>query len=112
MGPMTFLEAVKNRRSVYALNKDVPILDKEITEIAKQVVLHVPSAFNSQSTRIVILLDKKHDTFWDYVLEVLKPVVPAEQFPATEQRVLGFKAGYGTVSLLPSPNPIAARSSR
>lgn len=98
MAPSTFLEAVKARRTIYALNKDVPITDEKITEIAKEIVLHVPSSFNSQSTRVVVLLGKEHDTFWDYALEVLKPMVPEDQFPSTEQRISGFKAGYGTVS--------------
>ncbi|KAJ4363940.1 putative nitroreductase [Neocucurbitaria cava] len=108
MAPKTFLEAVQTRRTIYALNKDVPISDKQITEIAKQIVLHVPSSFNSQSTRIVVLLGREHDTFWDYVLEVLKPMLPAEQFPSTEQRVSGFKAGYGTALFLEDPEPVEA----
>lgn len=99
LAPKSFLEAVKSRRSIYNVNKEVAISDEKIIEITKQIVLHVPSAFNSQSTRIVLLLGKEHDIFWDYALEVLKPIVPEAQFPSTEKRIAGFKAGYGTVSL-------------
>jgi hypothetical protein len=95
-----FFDALKERRTYYQLNKEAPISDKQITDIAEKAVLHVPSSFNSQSTRLVVLLNKDHDTFWDFVLEVLKPLTPEEQFPKTEQRVSGFKAAYGTVSLL------------
>lgn len=94
-----FLQAVKERRTYYQLNKEAPISDAAITDIVKQAVTHVPSSFNSQSARLVVLLNKEHDTFWDMVLEVLKPMVPAEQFPQTEQRVGGFRKAYGTVSL-------------
>jgi predicted oxidoreductase (fatty acid repression mutant protein) len=70
-------------------------------QIAEKAILHVPSSFNSQSTRLVVLLNKDHDQFWDFVLEVLKPLTPEEQFPKTEQKIAGFKAGYGTVSTHP-----------
>jgi predicted oxidoreductase (fatty acid repression mutant protein) len=95
----SFFDAVQERRSYYQLNKESPISDKQITEIAEKAILHVPSSFNSQSTRLVVLLNKEHDQFWDYVLEVLKPLTPEEQFPNTEKKIQGFKAGYGTVSI-------------
>jgi len=94
----SFLDAVKERRTYYALNKEAPISDKRITEIAEQAVLHVPSSFNSQSTRLVVLLNKDHDTFWGHVLDVLKPLVPEDKFPSTAERINGFKGAYGTVS--------------
>ncbi|KAH7412214.1 nitroreductase family protein [Phaeosphaeria sp. MPI-PUGE-AT-0046c] len=108
LAPKTFLEAVKSRRSIYNINKDVPISDEKIIEITKQIVLHVPSAFNSQSTRIVLLLGKEHDTFWDYALEVLKPIVPEAQFCSTEKRIAGFKAGHGTALFLEDPAPVSS----
>jgi hypothetical protein len=95
----TFFDAVKDRRSIYQLNKEAPISDKQISDIVEKALLHVPSSFNSQSTRLVVLLNKDHETFWEFVLEVLKPLTPEEQFPKTEQKVNGFKAAYGTVSL-------------
>jgi predicted oxidoreductase (fatty acid repression mutant protein) len=94
----SFFDAVKERRTYYQLNKEAPISDKQITDIAEKAILHVPSSFNSQSTRLVVLLNKDHDTFWDYVLEVLKPMVPEDQFSGTQQKISGFKAAYGTVS--------------
>jgi len=92
-----FLEAVKERRSIYTLNKDAPISDDKIVDIVKQAVLHVPSSFNSQSARLVVLLNAEHEKFWEFVRAVLKPMVPEDQWSHTEQRVDSFKAGYGTV---------------
>jgi predicted oxidoreductase (fatty acid repression mutant protein) len=102
MSSSSFFEAVKSRRTYYQLNKTSPLSDEQITKLAEETLLHVPSSFNSQSTRLVVLLNKDHDQFWDFVLEVLKPIVPAEQFSATEQKIGGFKAAYGTVSLIPT----------
>jgi predicted oxidoreductase (fatty acid repression mutant protein) len=66
----SFFDAVKERRTYYQLNKESPISDKQITDIAEKAILHVPSSFNSQSTRLVVLLNKDHEQFWDFVLEV------------------------------------------
>ncbi|CAA9959053.1 nitroreductase family protein [Pyrenophora teres f. maculata] len=102
----SFIDAVKERRTYYQLNKESPISDKQITDIAEKAILHVPSSFNSQSTRLVVLLNKDHDQFWDYVLEVLKPMVPEDQFSGTQQKIGGFKAAYGTVLCYEDPEPV------
>jgi hypothetical protein len=100
----SFLTAVKDRRSIYQLNKSSPISDKQIVDIVNTLALHVPSSFNSQSTRLVVLLHKEHDTFWDQVRDVLKPMVPEDQWSRTEGKVAGFKGAYGTVSLFSISN--------
>lgn len=92
------LEAIKERRTYYELNKEAPISDAKITELVEQALLHVPSSFNSQSTRLVVLLNKDHEQFWDYVIEVLKPLTPEDKFDGTKQKINGFRAAYGTVS--------------
>jgi len=51
----TLQQAAETRRSIYALNKNLPISNEEISEIVKHAVLHTPSSFNSQSTRVVNL---------------------------------------------------------
>lgn len=95
----SFLEAIKNRRTIYQLNKDAPISDKQVVDIVNTAVKHVPSSFNSQSTRLVVLLNEDHDTFWGFVRDTLKPIVPEAQWGHTEARVAGFQAAYGTVSV-------------
>ena len=94
----SFAEAAKDRRTIYQLNNKAPISDKAIVDIAEKAVLHTPSAFNSQSTRLVVLLNGDHEKFWDFVLEVLKPLTPEDKFASTEQRISGFRAAKGTVS--------------
>ncbi|CAN9082828.1 unnamed protein product [Alternaria alternata] len=102
----SFMDAVKERRTYYQLNKESPISDKQIAEIAEKALLHVPSSFNSQSTRLVVLLNKDHEKFWDFVLEVLKPLTPEDQFPKTEQKVKGFGAAKGTILCYEDPEPV------
>ena len=89
--------AIKDRRSVYAISKNSPISDEKIKEVVDFAVKHVPSAFNSQSGRVVLLLGKESDALWHIVLETLRGIVPADSFAQTEARIAGFAAGYGTV---------------
>ncbi|OME74285.1 nitroreductase [Paenibacillus odorifer] len=92
-----FLEAVKGRRSIYAISKESNVADAQIIEIVEQAVLHSPTSFNSQSSRAVVLLGEQHDKLWDITTETLRKIVPAEQFEGTAQKLASFKAGYGSV---------------
>ena len=92
-----FYEAIKERRSIYAISKESPISDERIQEIVEDIVKHVPSAFNSQTTRTVILLGEFHDKLWDITMEALRKIVPANNFASTEAKINSFKSGYGTV---------------
>ena len=92
-----FYEAIKERRSIYAISKESPISDERIKEIVEYMVKHVPSAFNSQTTRTVILLGESHDKLWNITMEALRKIVPASDFASTEAKINSFKGGYGTV---------------
>ncbi|KAA8915020.1 nitroreductase family protein [Sphaerosporella brunnea] len=97
MSSAAFLDAVRNRRTYYALKADSPIPDEKIVELIQETVKHVPSSFNSQTARAVVLLKEEHRKLWDIVKKTLRAIVPAEAFPATEKKLDGFKAAYGTV---------------
>ncbi len=92
-----YYEAIKSRRTIYSLSKESTISEKRLEEILGEAIKHSPTPFNSQAGRIVLLLGKNHDQFWDATLEILRPLVPAEAFPQTEQKLAAFKGGYGTV---------------
>lgn len=93
----TFKEAVKHRRSYYFISDTSPVSDAEIEEILQFAVLHVPSAFNSQTARLVLLLGDNHLKFWDIVMRTLKKMVKPEAFASTEAKINSFAEGYGTV---------------
>ncbi len=52
---MTFDNAMEERRSIYNLKDSISISDDELKSMIAHAVKHVPSSFNSQSTRIVLL---------------------------------------------------------
>lgn len=92
-----FLELIKKRRSIYSIGKNLEHTPSEIEELIQEAVKHSPSAFNSQSSRVVILFNQSHENFWNIVLDVLKTIVPAEALAGTEQKIQSFAAGAGTV---------------
>ncbi|MDD3767139.1 MAG: nitroreductase family protein [Eubacteriales bacterium] len=102
-----FLEAVKNRRSFYALSDEKIVPKERIEEILREAILHVPSPFNSQSTRMVVLFDEHHKRLWDITLEILRGITSPNQFEKTENKVTNaFRAGYGTVLFFEDQNVV------
>lgn len=92
-----FYEAVQDRRTIYAINSESPVSDDRITEVIGHAVKHVPSAFNSQSARAVVLYGENHKKLWSIVMEALRKIVPPENFAQTESKINSFAAGHGTV---------------
>ncbi|MGM9923202.1 MAG: nitroreductase family protein [Bacillus sp. (in: firmicutes)] len=92
-----FYAVLKERRSLYAISKEAPVSDERIQEVVEFAVKHAPSAFNSQSSRAVVLLGEQHDKLWDITTETLRKIVPADNFASTQEKMDMFKAGYGTV---------------
>lgn len=90
-------EAVKNRRSFYAIGKDKILSNEKIVEIIRHAVQYAPSAFNSQGARVLVLIGSEHDKLWELTKDILKGIVPAGQFSQTEKKIDFFKSGYGTI---------------
>jgi predicted oxidoreductase (fatty acid repression mutant protein) len=94
----SFWDAVQERRSIYGLSDEKIVTNERITEIVRDAVKHVPSPYNSQSTRAIVLFDEAHKRFWRMTLDELKKVTKPERFGDTEKKVDGsFASGYGTV---------------
>lgn len=91
-------DAIKQRRSYYSIDDKIKVSDLELEDAIKHAMAYTPSAFNSQSARVVLLLGANHKKFWSIVLETLRKIVPADKFQPTEDKINGaFAAGYGTV---------------
>ena len=94
---MSFLDHIKQRRTIYAVGKNVPLTLEQIESVIKEAVNHSPSAFNSQTSRIVTLFGESHLQFWNIVRETLRKIVPEAAFEGTNTKINSFAAGYGTV---------------
>ncbi|MEK3888691.1 nitroreductase family protein [Bacillus sp. FSL K6-3431] len=92
-----FYTAVEERRSLYGISKESVVSNERIEEVIEHAVKHAPSAFNSQSGRVVVLLGENHDKLWNITEAALKEIVPAESFQPTAEKMESFRNGYGTV---------------
>jgi uncharacterized protein len=92
-----FLKALSSRRTYYTLNKTLPIPASRIQEIVAEATRHVPSSFNSQSNRVVVLFGAEHDKLWDIASDALKAIVPPENWEPTARKLTKFKGGAGTI---------------
>ncbi|KAL9036550.1 MAG: hypothetical protein Q9214_006085 [Letrouitia sp. 1 TL-2023] len=92
------LSAALARRTIYQLgDTDIPISDARIHELVNNTVLHVPSAFNSQTSRVVLLLGEEHKRLWDLIMDVYRQQLSEDKFKSAEGKFKGFRAGYGTI---------------
>ena len=88
----------QNRRSVYALGKNLPISEQDALEIIDNAVEHSPSAFNSQTAHAVVLLGENHQKLWDITFGELEKFLPNEEAKAaTKGKIDSFTAAYGTI---------------
>ena len=95
----TLLQGFRARRSIHDLANKSPISNERIQELLTEVIKNTPSAFNSQSTRVVLLLGDDHRKLWDIASEVAAATVPAElNAKLYAPRTAKFHASYGTVS--------------
>ena len=109
----SFLDAVAARRTCYDLDGDIPIPEAHIEQMIDRLLLTVPSAFNGQSTRIMLLLGAHHNALWKIVKESLRPLLDADQFLKTERKIdISFAAGYGTVLFFEDWQVVEAQKKR
>ena len=103
---MSFIEQIKQRRSIYAIGKNVSQTPEQLDAVIQEAIKQSPSSFNSQSSRAVTLYGDSHAKFWEIVRETLRKMVPAENFDSTSQKIDSFAAGYGTVLFYEDQNVI------
>ncbi len=85
------------RRSIYNLGSRQILREEEISTVISHALKFCPSAFNSQSARLVVLFGKHYRKLWDIVLTELSKVVPEDKMPATIEKIQSFSNGLGTV---------------
>ena len=93
------LDALATRHSQYALAGTSKLTDDQIVDLVKQTTLLVPSPFNSQSQRVVLLFGEDHDRLWNEIVkDALRKVATSEEgFAKTEEKLASFGAAHGTI---------------
>ena len=91
-------ELLKKRRSRYKLEKEIGVSDECIVELLQETVKQVPSTFNSQSTRLVLLLGDSHSRFWQIVLKSIAGITTPEAYEKSKQKIeTAFTGRHGTI---------------
>ena len=94
----TFLEAISHRRSNYHLENISPVSTAHILDTIDTILSVVPSPFNVQSARLVVLFDEQHTALWDIVERELESRIPKDIFAKTRQKLhKSFRSGFGTI---------------
>ena len=97
----------QNRRSVYALGKNLPISEQEVIEIIDNAVKYSPSAFNSNTAHAVVLLGDNHQKLWDITYAELAKLLPTDEAEATTKgKIDNFAAAYGTILFFEDHNVV------
>ena len=97
----------QNRRSVYALGKNLPISEQEVIEIIDNAVKYSPSAFNSNTAHAVVLLGDNHQKLWDITYAELAKLLPTDEAKATTKgKIDNFVAAYGTILFFEDHNVV------
>ena len=87
---MSIVDAVKKRRSVYDLNKKLPVPEDQVVKLICDLTELVPDAFNMKSQQVIVALGDKQDALWDTIDDAFGGKVARE-------KIDGFKAAAGTV---------------
>ncbi|PWB13246.1 nitroreductase [Acinetobacter sp. AM] len=93
-----FLNLIEQRRTIYALAKNVVQTPEYLTDLIQRTIRESPSSFNSQSSRAVILFNAEHEKFWNFVKQELQAYATDEAAAAkTAAKMDSFAAGLGTI---------------
>ncbi len=87
---MNLTEILRQRRSYYVLNRNLPVSEKDLLEKIEGYTELVPDAFDMKSSRIVVALGDKQDDLWNAIFEAFGGKVKRD-------KIAGFQAGAGTV---------------
>jgi predicted oxidoreductase (fatty acid repression mutant protein) len=87
---MGIIDSLAQRRTIYGLNKELPVAEDTVLDTIRTVVELVPDAFNMKSARVAVVTGQKQDELWDAIYDAFGGKVARE-------KIDGFKAAAGTV---------------
>lgn len=98
---MEFRDAVAARRSAYMLDDaigDAGVTVDDVVAALRSIAPSVPSSFNSQSVRMIVLTGDDHRRLWAIVEDVLRAKVgDGQRFKGTETKLRNFAKAAGTI---------------
>lgn len=75
--------------------------------MVSDIIKNAPSAFNSQTGKVLLLLNKNHEELWNIVENTLREVMgPDRDFTQTKAKMDMFKKAYGTILYFENNNKV------
>lgn len=94
----SFSEATEKRRTIRALEAKTTVPDSTVVKLAEAAILTVPSAFDSQTTRLTVLFGDDHKKLWAITADTLLAKIGEERWNSgTKDRIANFANAYGTI---------------
>lgn len=92
-------EILQKRHSQYALAPQWMATEAEVEQLLGDVLQQVPSHFNSQPVRIVLLKGKAHKAHWKLIEEILIDKIGEDKYNQSTRAKIesSFLSGVGTV---------------
>ncbi|KAI9705154.1 MAG: hypothetical protein M1820_005301 [Bogoriella megaspora] len=95
---MSFTEATEKRRTIRAVDSKTTVPDSTIVKLAEAAILTVPSAFDSQTTRLTIVFGDDHKRLWSITANALLAKIGEERWNGgVKDRIANFANAYGTI---------------
>ena len=94
---MSYIDIIKSRRSIYDLNDQLPISEKVVINTIKHVIVESPTAFNMQSSHLVVLMNDEHSKLWHIFTDRLKKEVAEDKVTSTQAKMDMFSKAKGTI---------------
>ena len=96
---MKITEALKARRSYYAINRELPVAIDRVMDMVKELTELVPDAFNMKSGRAAVVHGEKQDQLWNKIYDVFEGKVAREKIDSF--RATSFDDLFEAVKAIP-----------
>ena len=92
-----FKELLTKRRSHYAIGANTDVTASDVAAALKEVISTVPSAFNSQGVRVVVVSGEKNQQLWDLIKGVQTQVLDEGTLNYMTPIMDGAREAVGTI---------------
>lgn len=92
-----YLKSIASRRTIYTFDGTSTISDTRVQKIVGECLKHTPSAFNTQSSRVIVLYQQQHHRLWELVADSIRDDMGEQGLENFKSRLAGYRSAYGTI---------------
>ncbi|MDO4680752.1 MAG: nitroreductase family protein [Aerococcus sp.] len=92
-----FDQLLKERRSTYVMSANTSVSEDAIVSRLRENLQQVPTAYNAQTTRYVVLFGDANKKLWQHLYDVQKDVLQSDQWEQYGPVIESYQNVLGTV---------------